>query len=174
MRVIIPVYDSRDIEYITENFIRLDSPRYGEGDPGPSYVIDGVWYVPTDYFEQERDPVQFRDRFVAEARALGLDDAERSAEEAWDEFLTGIYGVCLRRVTPENIARKQALISRIEALTAHPHPEDAEWKLQLRNAVDALDELERPFSPVYDRVRFGRPPTRDTHINDVVAKWLNV
>jgi hypothetical protein len=33
--------------------------------------------------------------------------------------------------------------------------------------VDELDSLERPFSPVYDRVRFGRPPTRDTHICDV-------
>jgi hypothetical protein len=126
-----------------------------------------VWYVPPDYFEQERDPQRFRERFVCEARALGLHDAERSATEAWTEFLTGIYSVCLRRVTPENIARKQALITCIETLTAEPRREDPQWIARLREAVDELDSLERPFSPVYDRVRFGRPPTRDTHICDV-------
>lgn len=166
--------DPRDIAYVTENFIRFDASQQRCGDPGPAYVIDGIWFVPPDYFEQERDLDTFRTRFIDEARAQGMEDAERCAGEAWEHFLTGIYGVCLRSVTPENIARKSALLSRIETLVAEPRRNNPHWVTRLREAVDALDGLERPFSPVYDRVRFGRPPTRDSHINDVRARFPEI
>jgi hypothetical protein len=42
-------------------------------------------------------------------------------------------------------------------------PADPEWRERLRTEVDELAELEREFSPDYDRSeeRFGRKPTRD-------------
>jgi hypothetical protein len=168
------ISDPRDIEYITEHFVRIEPGQRRDSDPGPAYVIDGHCFVSPDYFEQERDPARFRERFIAEAVRLGIEDPERSASEAWQSFLTGVYAVCLRNVTPESIARKQALLSRIEVLTAQPKRNDPQWVTQLREAVNALDALERPFSPVYDRLRFDRPPTRDSHINDVRARFPEV
>lgn len=174
MQVSDDIRDLQDVTYVITNFLRLAAVERRDGRPGPAYIIDGEWYVPPDYFEQECDPVLFRRRFIAEAAKLGLEDVETHADEAWANFLTGIYGVCLNSVTPENIARKQALLHRIETLTQNPRRENPDWSAQLREAVDALDALERPFSPVYDRIRFGRPPTRDSHINDVRARFPEI
>jgi hypothetical protein len=174
MQVDDELHDLRDVTYVLTNFLRLAASERRAGRPGPAYIIDGEWYIPPDYFEQECDPVIFRQRFIAEAARLGLDDVETLADEAWESFLTGIYGVCLNNVTPENIARKQALLERIETLTAQPQREDPLWVAQLREAVDQLDALERPFSPIYDRVRFARKPTRDSHINDVRARFPEI
>jgi hypothetical protein len=174
MQVSDTIHDVQDVTYILTYFLRLTAAEKGDGEPGPAYIIDGELYVPPDYFEQERDPVRFRERFIAEAVKLGLKDAETLAVSAWKHFLTGIYGVCLNSVTPENIARKQSLLQRIETLTAEPRREDARWVAQLRDAVNELDALERPFSPVYDRIRFGRPPTRDSHINDVRLRFPEI
>ena len=123
--------------------------------------------MPQDYYEQETDRERFLERYLNEARRFGLNADETAAEEEWQAFLTGIYGVCLRRVTPENIARKTALIRDIDAQLANPQPSSRVWKERLHALVDELDALEMPFSPVYDRERFGRLPTRDTYIHDV-------
>ncbi|HXW51203.1 MAG TPA: DUF6058 family natural product biosynthesis protein, partial [Candidatus Acidoferrales bacterium] len=131
----------------------------------------GSRYVPLDYFEQETDRDRFLARYIAKARELQIEDAERSAPEQWEAFQTGIYGVCLRSVTPENIARKEALIRDIERLIERP-ADSVAWRQDLRSAVDALDALEMPFSPVYDRTVFGRPPTRDSHIAAVRERFL--
>ena len=56
--------------------------------------------------------------------------------------------------------RKAVLITRIETLLAQPGPDDPDWAGRLRAAVDALDELERPFAE-FDRIRFGGPSSRD-------------
>src|SRR5919198_275047 len=40
--------------------------------------------------------------------------------------------------------------------------DEADWREALREQVDELDELEREFSPDYDRSeQLDRPPTRD-------------
>ena len=173
MQVKDDIQDLQDVTYVITNFLRLAGAQQRDGRPGPAYIVDGEWYVPPDYFEQ-CDPIVFRQRFIAEAAALGLEEVEALADEAWESFLSGIYGVCLNTVTPENIARKQVLLQRIETLTEAPRREDPQWVTQLREAVDALDALERPFSPVYDRVRFGCPPTRDSHIRDVRARFPEI
>ena len=161
-----------DVAYVQANFMPLDPAARRAGYPGPAYVLeDGTWYVPRDYFEQEVDPERFRERYLREARALGLPELLSGAREAWDAFLTGIYSVCLREATPENIARKAAFIRDIEALSANPHPDQGHWTQTLRTAVNGLDAIEREFSPVYDRERFERPPTRDTYITAIRERF---
>lgn len=159
-----------DLAYIEENFVSLEvRPEFG---PRASYVLDdGTEFYPHDYFSQEMNEARFRARLHAEmhAQKVTLDP-----DETWEEYLTGIYGVCLQSVTPENIVRKAALLQRIGALTAAPDPQNATWIADLKRAVDALDALERPFSPHYDRIRFGRPPTRDTYIRDVRRRYPQI
>src|SRR5579863_3104292 len=122
-----------DVAYVQTNFMPLDPAARRLGYPGPAYVLeDGTWYVPHDYFEQEVDPERFRERYLREAQALDLPDTPAEAQEAWDAFLTGIYSVCLREATPENIARKAAFIRDIEALSANPQPDQAHWTQALR------------------------------------------
>ena len=159
-----------DLAYIEENFVCLEvRPEFA---PQASYVLDdGTEFYPHDYFSQEMDEARFKARLHAEMHAQ---DITLDADETWEEYLTGIYGVCLRSATPENIVRKAALLQRIDALTAAPAPQDATWVANLKGAVDALDALERPFSPHYDRVRFSRPPTRDTYIRDVRRRFPQI
>jgi hypothetical protein len=71
----------------------------------------------------------------------------------------------MREVIPRTIVRKRMLIDSIETLLADPHPGDDRWKGKLRQHVDELDAIEKPFAPDYDRSRFV--PTRDTYIRDV-------
>jgi hypothetical protein len=165
MEICEPVVHPDDVAYVKANFMPLEPAARREGYPSPSYVLeDGSWYVPLDYFEQEVDPQRFRERYIREATTLDLPDPHAAAADEWNAFLTGVYGVCLREVTPENIARKAAFIRDIEMLTANPAPDRSLWTQALRKAVNGLDALEREFSPVYDRERFERPPTRDSHI----------
>ena len=94
-------------------------------------------------------------------RAAAADPNPASeAEEEWQAYLSGEYGVCLKHVTPENIVRKGALVARIEQLLAGPDPDGAEWPRNLREAVDELDALERQFA-AFDRIRFGAPSSRE-------------
>ena len=104
--------------------------------PAPPYP--GLEYVPANYFELP-DAAEFERTFD------GPD-----AEEELAAYLDGTYFVCLREATVENVVRKGFLVEEIRRRLA-----------ELRPLVDELDALERPFSPDYDRTRFGRPPTRD-------------
>ena len=53
---------------------------------------------------------------------------------------------------------------------AAPAVVDEGWRAQLKEAVDDLDELERPFTD-YDRQRWGGV-SRDSHITSVRARFL--
>lgn len=119
--------------------------------PAPPYPT--LEYVPADYFELP-DADAFRQAF---------DGPDAEAELA--AYLDGTYFVCVRNATPANIRRKEELVTRIRDLLPRPGQE-------LRAAVDELDALERPFSPHYDRERFGRPPTRDELIAAPRAQYL--
>lgn len=125
--------------------------------PAPPYP--GVEAVPADYFDLP-DAAGFA------AAYDGSDPDENLAA-----YLDGTYFVCLRRATPANVARKGALVDELRGLLAEPHPGNAAWAARLRDAVDELDALERPFSPDYDRTRFGRPPTRDELIAEPRRRW---
>lgn len=154
-------FSNDDIAYVKTHFVCLRE-RLPDG-PGPSYVLDdGSEYYPPDYYELERNEALFKARLRAAARAAGT---VLDADHTWHVYLTGIYGVCLHSATPENIVRKNALLQRIDELMAAPRELDWSWISRLKHAVDALDAIERPFSPHYDRQRFGRPPSRDSHIH---------
>lgn len=176
----------KDIEYVTENFETLETLCRTAGvdeaairaeiaagsRPRAAYTLaDGREFFARDYLSQCSDPDEFGSRTVAaaERESITLSDAELNEE--WRSYLSGIYSVCLNEVTPENIMRKRVLLERIEKLIAAPREYDAGWFETLRASVNALDALERPFSPYYDRVVFGRPPTRDSHIRDVKLRF---
>jgi len=151
------VLTERDIAYVRDQFVRLEDlgdadelrARIDRGElPRPAYVLpDGSEWVPRDYLPGF-------ERAELERRYL-------EACRPWEAYLDGAYQVCLRRVTPEAIARKDELVAELALELLEPRPADPEWRARVRDAVDELDALERPFSPDYDRTRFGRPPTRD-------------
>lgn len=162
-------FSEADLAYIEANFMQLQ--HRPENGPGPAYVLpDGRAFYPRDYFEQELEELRFKARL---SNAMLVEGVIEDPDSVWRTYQTGVYSVCLISATPENIARKTALLMRIENLLKYPNAADPDWLGRLRDAVDALDALERPFSPHHDRARFGRPPTRDSHIRDVRAKYLS-
>jgi hypothetical protein len=104
------------------------------------------------------------------AQAAGLDGGD--AKETWAGYLSGQFGICLHNVTPESMAKKTQLIDVIERLVAVPVPGDPAWQTALRSSVDALDDLERPFTD-YDRSRWGET-SRDRHITAVRTRYPQV
>ncbi|HEU4978321.1 MAG TPA: DUF6058 family natural product biosynthesis protein [Solirubrobacteraceae bacterium] len=146
--------------------------------PQPAYVDeDGAELVPPDHLAlaDEAGGVQrleerFRERYEAAARALGDERALAQLDAEWEAYRGGAYGMCLREVTPEHIVEKDHLMRRVEALLERPAREDAAWLGALRDAVDRLDALERPFAPL-DEHRLGARPSRRRLIDDVRARY---
>jgi hypothetical protein len=184
------MFTAADLAYIRGDYLTLDELCEGRDEtpagvgrlidkgllPRPSYVLDdGTEMFPTDYFRladeaggAEALPAYFAQRL----REAGDDDVE----EQWEGYLSGLYGVCLREVTPKTIARKTALVSSLCELLVLAKPRDPEWRERLRAEVDELDELERQFSPDYDRneERFGCKPTRDLLIAAARERYADV
>ena len=135
--------------------------------PAPSYVLaDGAQMVPADYFalvDEVGGVDRLRDAFLDRYAAAALRESAplASPEEEWEGYLSGLYGVCLKQVTPETVVRKSALVAELDELLADPQPQNSRWAEELRARVDELDGLERPFAPSYDRLRFGGPSSRD-------------
>jgi hypothetical protein len=175
-------YTAADLDYLRANYLTLeqvcaerpDSPEeiralIAKGRlPKPSYVLDdGTELFPADYFrfvDEAGGPAGLRARFAERLEAAGgADDLDLH----WQSYMEGIYGVCLRDVTPETIARKAKLVSSISELLMLARPAEADWQQRLRDEVEELDALEREFAPDYDRDegRFGRKPTRDLLID---------
>jgi hypothetical protein len=146
-----------DEAYIRANFLPgVSVPGYA----APAYVLDdGTEMFPPGHF----DIVAGRDDFL---RRHGGPDA---AEE-YETWLTGIYGVCLIEATPENIALKDELMTRIEAALAAPLVDDPEWRAALRIDIESLDAIERPFAPL-DALRLGTPPSRQRLIEWPRQRW---
>ena len=185
-------FTPEDIRYIEAHFIEFGvlCRSYGrdfasvlgwvEGGslPQPSYTLpDGRRMVSRNYFDLP-DPAGnaetlrrfFIDRHAAAARELCLAVAEEHPRESFEAYMQGVYGICLREPSPENIARKEWLIRLIEDFLEHPHPQDSGWCTRLRLHVDALDRLEMPFCD-YDRRFFGRPLSRDRLISAVRIQY---
>ena len=170
-------FSEEDIEYIRANYRSLDQLCRERGKEAEevrgliregllaaaSYVLpDGSEMVPADYFllvDEAGGPKRLRQEFERRYAAAG--GAAGELEEDWEGYVSGVYGVCLRHVSPETIVRKSELVRSIEGLLATAAPKDAVWQAQLRDEVAELDALEREFSPDYDRNRFDRPPSRD-------------
>jgi len=170
-----------DIDYVRDNYVTLPELCAGRPEapeqverliadglmPRPSYVLeDGTGYFPRDYFrlaDEAGGPAELRESFAQRHRTAKLAAQERSQlDEDWNLYLGGVWGVCLRDVTPETIVRKNALVSSLCELLMLARPTSQEWRESLRAQVDELDALEREFSPDYDRGdQQERLPTRD-------------
>ncbi len=170
-----------DDEYVTEWFAPLEEIAAQAGEtvdelrrmvlsnrlPLPSYIrSDGAQMVTRDLLEL-RDRAGGVDR-LPEYFASQFDDPA-DALSAWDGYLAG-HSVCLRSVTPEGMQRKDELVDAIEAQLEQPEPGSSGWLVDLHALVDELDALEPPFAP-YDRLRFGRPVSRDRLIDDVRTQF---
>lgn len=173
-------YTEADLAYVTTNFVPLDELCAEHGDdlatarqhieegrlPRPTYVLpDGREMVPETYFvlaDEAGGPEQLRNEFLRRCGlAASAGGVKLDPREEWDAYLSGEYGVCLVEVSPDTIVRKALLMDRIEQLLGAPAESDAAWSSALRDTVDELDALERPFAPHYDRLRFGGPSSRD-------------
>jgi hypothetical protein len=177
-----------DLSYLRSHFVPLEVLARAHGHdpavvrraiadrvlPAVPYVLeDGTELVAPDYFELadmaggfEALPEWFARTY--ERASVRYPEAG-TAHEQWQEYLTGIYAVCLRAVTPASIVAKGELMDTIERLTADPRPEDESWRRELTAAVDALDALEKPFAP-FDRERFG-PVSRDRCVTAVRERF---
>ena len=183
-------FTDADLAYIRANYVTLDElcaervetpsevRRRIEGGvlPRPSYVLDeGTEMFPHDYFRLADDAGgvnRLRRHFEERLRAAGDGDVDGQ----WEGYLSGIYAVCLREVTPETIARKTKLVTSLCELLMLAKPRDPDWRERLRSEVDELDELEREFAPDYDRneERFGCKPTRDLLISAARERFPDV
>lgn len=143
--------------------------------PRATYVLpSGEERFPPDYFALLDEaggvdslPARFRARYLAAAPSspFSADDAD----EDWDGYLSGQFGICLKSVTPESMAEKNRLIRRIEELVDAQSEADPAWRSELRGTVDALDTLERPFTD-FDRERWGET-SRIRHIDRVRERF---
>jgi Family of unknown function (DUF6058) len=142
--------------------------------PKPSYIVDGVGMFPEDYFhlyDEAGGCDGLRNLFEERYRIAAIphpDLATREAiDSAWRAFLGGVWGQCLRNVTPETIVRKRALVNSLCKLIGLPRPRQEEWRQRLRDEVAELDQIEREFAPDYDRAEEWneRPPSRDLLID---------
>jgi hypothetical protein len=165
------MYTDADVQYILEQFVPLEDLCHVRGAdihevrrrivagemPLPPYR--GFELVPDDYFDLP-DAREFMRSYHG---AVLADDL--------NAYLAGTYFVCLVHATLDSIVRKEALVTELRRLLADPRPDDEVWVRAMREQVDELDGLERPFSPDYDRTRFGRPPTRDELIDEPRRRW---
>ena len=109
-------------------------------------------------------PDHFAQRIELAARMVGFGPSAR------EDYLSGEYGICLRQVTPESLVLKEMLVERIGQALEDPRPEEAAWRHALVLDVRGLDALVRPFARV-DRVRFGRPTSRERLIEEPRRRW---
>jgi Family of unknown function (DUF6058) len=143
--------------------------------PASAYLLaDGTPMVAPDHFQLadeaggvDRLPAYFAERLLAAASRRRA-DVDAAAE--WQAYLSGVYAVCLRQVTPENIVRKEQLVRELDAALAAPAPQDPAWRRHLRIAVAELDALERPFAPC-DRERFDGSVSRLRCIDGARARY---
>jgi hypothetical protein len=176
----LPADAADDLEYVRTSFCPMDDavrPLVERAVlPQATYVLpDGTPMVPADHAalldDAGGDPdaiaACFRDRFIA----AGGDPA--AVEEEHAAWLSGEYGACLRRTTPEAIVAKDALMTAISALLTDSRTTDDDWRAALRGAVDALDAIERPFAR-YDRDRFGGPSSRDRLITATRERFADL
>ena len=172
-----------DIAYVQTHYVTADQLARGLGEaawagtrlPRATYCLaDGSAWYPRDWWRLHDDaggiaalPALFARRLGAASEALGH-PCDLAGE--WQAYLAGLYGACLREVTPEAIVQKDRLVARLDRALAAPRPHDRAWLARLRADVDALDGLSRPFASC-DRVRFGRPTTRDRLIDGTRARF---
>ncbi len=116
----------------------------------------------------------FKQRYVATLRQLNaFDDVLREyilsdntlnqamidvlLENEWQDYLQGIYGICVKDPTPENIAMKEIMVRRIRLLTVEGTKENLrnEDLIALQQALQQYDQVAALFAP-YERATSSR------------------
>ena len=185
-----PPLSSADLQYVQSNYLPLEElARREQLDPAqladwieagrlpcPAYLLpDGTPVFPADLLALVHsagglDPLPSHFARRVELAALAIGFASNTREADWEDYLSGEYGICLRQVTPETVVLKEALVERIGLAIEEPRPEDPGWRRALAFQIDGLDALIRPFARV-DRVRFGRPTSRERLIEAPRRRW---
>lgn len=184
-------YGSADRAYIKGGYVLLDalcaSGGYDvaqvrraieEGQlPRPTYRVEGGDWVPPDYLalleevlgDFSRVESVFAERFQeAYQGRYGQPAPGPDVNQAWHDYLSGEYGICLWTATPEHIVQKGWLMEQIRAHVQGADPTNQEWRAAASALVDALDALERPWA-AGDRLRFGTALGRDVYVAGVRA-----
>lgn len=184
--------DETDVAYVSDQYQSLaracEQCSFDESEirtlmlagrlPLPCYVLpNGTPMVPHDYFQLLAEagsvdalPALFQTRLAQAARDQNLSMEDAEVEAAWFGFLSGHWGVCLNNATPESIVAKTKLIGEVRELLSEPQTDSRVWRECLREAVNALDALERTFTR-YDHIRFGRLPSRVLYVDQVREKY---
>ncbi len=102
----------------------------------------------------------FRDRYTAQLQRLNaFEDVLQDVQEPekfeplidkeWQNYLKGIYGLCTKEPSPENIAIKEITLKRIKVLTQDGQKENLNAKemLNLKQYLDDLDKVLSLFAP---------------------------
>jgi hypothetical protein len=171
-------FTTADVAYVEETFLSLEKLCASHGQdraqvrrqietgslPRPSYVLDdGSEMFPADYFDfvdQAGGHERLADVFAK--RFLAAGGRREELDSRWRAYMDGVFGICLREVTPETIVRKTRLVASLRQLLTNPCPNDSDWRRELRDQVDELDALEREMAPHFDRRdHHERLPTRD-------------
>ncbi|HWM87029.1 MAG TPA: DUF6058 family natural product biosynthesis protein [Kofleriaceae bacterium] len=190
-----PALAAEDVRYVVRDFLSLVAVCAGRAEtesdvrrfmaegllPRATYVLpDGTEMMPADYFAladraggARALPAWFRRRLGQELAALGMEPSPGRLDEEWSGYASGEYGVCLRAVSPENIAAKAHLMGAIEGLLEEPRPGEGEWRESLRRSVDQLDRMLREFATC-DRLRFGGPVSRDRLVTAVRERYAGI
>ncbi len=171
----LPPLSAHDVHYIQTHYLRLEEIAVERGcDSGPLLAAIRAGKLPLpSYCLPDGTPMFPADLLGLMQAAGGLELLEawfvaRCPERAqieWEGYLTGEYGVCLHRVTPENIFLKERLVAELDEQLLRPLPTDAQWRSAFTAKMNALDELIRPFTAC-DRIRFGGPPSRERLITE--------
>src|SRR5678815_28150 len=185
-----PLLRGDDLDYVRASYLSLEEIAHREqldperllgwiedGHlPRPAYLLpDGTAMFPADLLALMRSagclealPEHFLERTELAARMVGVPGNTQEAD--WEDYLSGEYGICLRQVTPETLVLKEALVERIGRALEEPRPEDPGWRPALAFQIEGLDALIRNFARV-DRVRFGRPTSRERLIDAPRRRW---
>ncbi len=100
----------------------------------------------------------------------GYDDAKLEAflDKEWQNYLQGLYGLCTKDPTAENIAIKEITMARIRLLTAEGTKAvlTDEEQLRLKALLPIFDQVLAPFAP-YELSH----SSRQKWLNAIVAKY---
>jgi hypothetical protein len=176
-----------DVAYVVASYLPFDTlarGAAGETDwpgvrlPRATYrTQDGTLWFARDWWRLHDEAGGIESMhgvFTERARAAAaLHDHPVDLDEEWEAYVAGLYGACLHDVTPELIVLKAAVVERMDRALTDPRAHDPQWCDQVRSDVALLDGIVRPLAAC-DRIRFGRPTSRDRLITDVRRRFPHV
>jgi rubrerythrin len=90
--------------------------------------------------------------YVLSDNTLNQSMVDLLLENEWQQYLQGVYGICVQEPTPENIAIKEIMLRRIRLITEDCKKEKltSEEVIALQQALQQYDQVATLFAP-YER-----------------------